>query len=266
MGSGIMNIYKQMNSIITYIEDNLLSNIKVRDLSKLTGLNELVIKNIFPLLVGCGISEYIRNRRLSICVDDLKSGSKVIDVALKYGYSSSEAFTRAFKKFHGLSPKNVVKDNFSFKLFPKKVFNQDLMSEDIKYNIYYNKKIVLYGVGKRIKFDTKNKDIPKFWKEVKKKYPIFNEVNRNGFLYREDDNSSIYYCLIEKEVEGLIKIELPQSNYISFTTSSLKSIDITNKIIKSYNEYIQSLKFKIRDIPVIEKYYNDYVELLISIK
>lgn len=261
-----MNIYKQMNSIIDYIENNLLEKIEVSDLSKLTGINELVIKNIFPLLVGCGISEYIRNRRLSICIDDLKSGSKVIDVALKYGYGSSESFTRAFKKFHGISPKNVVKDNFSFKLFPKKIFNQKLINEDIKYSIYYNRKIVLYGISKKIKFNTKNKDIPIFWKEVKKKYPIFNEVNRYGFLYHEDNNYCTYYCLIEKEAEGLLKIEFPQSNYISFKMSSFESVDITNKIIKSYNEYISSLKFKMRDIPVIEKYYNDYVELLISIK
>lgn len=260
-----MNIYNQMNIMINYIEDHLFEKIEVSDLSKLTGINKTVIKNVFPLFVGCGISEYIRNRRLSVCVEDLKNGDKVIDVALKYGYTCSETFTRAFKKFHGICPKNAIRDNSSFKLFPKAVFSENLINSNIEYNIYYNKKIVLYGLSKKIEFDSRNKMIELFWRKVKDKYPIFNNMVRYGTLIKEDKSFN-YYCLIDKKVDGFLKVEFPKSNYISFKMFSFASVDITKQIIKSCSEYLSSLKFNKNDIPIIERYFDDYVELLIAIK
>ena len=54
------------------------------------------------------LAEYLRNRRLSEAVTDLRESSeKVIDIALKYGYESADAFSAAFKKFHGATPSEV---------------------------------------------------------------------------------------------------------------------------------------------------------------
>ena len=64
------------------------------------------------------LSEYIKNRRLSEANKDLLAGERVIDVAFKYGYESTDGFTRAFKKWSGLLPSDVIKKKTS-KMFPK---------------------------------------------------------------------------------------------------------------------------------------------------
>ena len=50
------------------------------------------------------LSEYIRRRRMTLAAVDLQSGDKIVDVALKYGYSSPTAFNRAFQSIHGIAP------------------------------------------------------------------------------------------------------------------------------------------------------------------
>lgn len=60
----------------------------------------------FSFMAGMTANEYIRNRRLSLAGQDLlATGLKVIDAAYKYGYDSPESFSKAFTRFHGVSPK-----------------------------------------------------------------------------------------------------------------------------------------------------------------
>ena len=54
--------------------------------------------------MGKPIGTYIRERRLTEAGTEIKLGASVLDVTLKYGYDSQEAFTRAFRQFHGMSP------------------------------------------------------------------------------------------------------------------------------------------------------------------
>lgn len=70
----------------------------------------------------CGITlgDYIRNRRLTLAGNELcVSETKVIDIALKYGYESPESFTRAFTKFHGITPSEAKKDGSKLKSFSR---------------------------------------------------------------------------------------------------------------------------------------------------
>lgn len=65
------------------------------------------------------MAEYLRNRKLTLAVDDLlNTDQKVIDIALKYNYDSADALSFAFKKFHGNSA-SEVREGKNYKLFPK---------------------------------------------------------------------------------------------------------------------------------------------------
>lgn len=62
------------------------------------------------MLCGYSISEYIRNRKLSLAGHEiLHTNNKIIDIALKYGYDSPDSFTKAFTRFHGSTPTEVCK-------------------------------------------------------------------------------------------------------------------------------------------------------------
>ena len=95
-----------IQNAIAYIEDNLTEKLGIKDIASKAYVSEFHFQRIFSALCGFTVSEYIRNRRLTLAAEELSlSDAKVIDVAMKYGYDSHDSFTRAFTKFHGISPK-----------------------------------------------------------------------------------------------------------------------------------------------------------------
>lgn len=57
------------------------------------------------MLCGFTLGDYIRMRRLLLAAEDLmRTDDKVIDIAYRYGYDTPESFSRAFTRFHGVTP------------------------------------------------------------------------------------------------------------------------------------------------------------------
>lgn len=96
---------------LNYIEDHLEEELDYGDIASRAACSAYYFQRIFGILCGITLGEYIRNRRLTLAGSEL-SGSdiKVVDAALKYGYESPESFTRAFVKFHGITPSEAKKD------------------------------------------------------------------------------------------------------------------------------------------------------------
>ena len=70
------------------------------------------------MLCGFTVSEYIRNRRLAEAgMELLSSNEKIIDIALMYGYDSHDSFTKAFSRFHGVTPSAVRRGGCTLKAF-----------------------------------------------------------------------------------------------------------------------------------------------------
>jgi AraC-like DNA-binding protein len=93
---------------INYIEENLLENISAEDVSDNIPSSGDYFQKVFSAITGFSISEYIRNRRLSLAGRELAGGKlKITDVALKYQYETAESFTKAFSRFHGVTPSSI---------------------------------------------------------------------------------------------------------------------------------------------------------------
>ena len=92
------------NRAIELIEQDLTSDIEVGALARAALTSEYHFRRMFSSLAGLPISEYIRRRRLTAATAEILEGGTVLNVAVRYGYGSAEAFTRAFKALHGLSP------------------------------------------------------------------------------------------------------------------------------------------------------------------
>jgi AraC family transcriptional regulator len=94
-----------MNRALDYIEANLDGEISFTYAAKLAFCSANNFSNMFLMATGKQLNEYIRRRRLSLAALELQSSdSKIIDIALKYGYSSPTAFNRAFQKQHKVPP------------------------------------------------------------------------------------------------------------------------------------------------------------------
>ena len=102
-----MNWISGIQHVLDYIEENIDAEITFDAMAKLAESSVYHLQQSFSLLTGITLTEYIRQRRLTLAAGDLKGGMKVIDVAVKYGYDSQDGFTRAFVRFHGVLPSEV---------------------------------------------------------------------------------------------------------------------------------------------------------------
>lgn len=119
----MMNMLERMNATIEYIEDHLLDELHMSTIAKVTGCSETDIQKTFYALTGISIVEYVRRRRLSFAGYELQMGeSSVLDVALKYGYTSPDSFTRAFRQMHNITPSAVKKGGCILKSYGKITF------------------------------------------------------------------------------------------------------------------------------------------------
>lgn len=102
----------QFNQTMDYLEQQLTGEVDMKRFQQLSGYSYPLFSRLFSILADMTLAEYLRNRRLSEAVTDLREGSeKVIDIAMKYGYESADAFSAAFKKFHGATPQKFEMEN-----------------------------------------------------------------------------------------------------------------------------------------------------------
>ncbi|MFJ6456368.1 helix-turn-helix domain-containing protein [Paenarthrobacter sp. NPDC091669] len=95
---------QEWNRAIEAIEQDLTADIDVGTLARIALTSEYHFRRMFSSLAGLPVSEYIRRRRLTAATAEIIDGGTVLAVAVRYGYASAEAFTRAFKAMHGLTP------------------------------------------------------------------------------------------------------------------------------------------------------------------
>lgn len=115
-----MNWDEQLNRVIDYIEANLDGSIDPDKIARIMGQSVIGFQRTFSVVMNMSLNDYIRRRRMTLAALELRSSSaKVIDIALKYGYESPEAFTRVFKEIHGVSPSQARKESVQLNLFPR---------------------------------------------------------------------------------------------------------------------------------------------------
>lgn len=99
-----------LNRLVEYVETHLSEQLDVSELAGTIGTTEYHLRRMFSSLTGIPLTEYVRRRRMTIAVADVIAGHPLLDVAVRYGYGSTEAFGRAFRAVHGASPGDVRRD------------------------------------------------------------------------------------------------------------------------------------------------------------
>jgi AraC-like DNA-binding protein len=113
-----MDWIQDTQKAIHYIERSLLEDITAADVCSHVNASSDYFNRVFRIVTGFSISEYMRNRRLSLAGEELLSSkSKVIELALKYGYETPESFTKAFTRFHGFTPSEGISSRQALKHF-----------------------------------------------------------------------------------------------------------------------------------------------------
>ncbi|MEF2529586.1 MULTISPECIES: AraC family transcriptional regulator [Streptomyces] len=96
---------ERLNQAMGYIEDHLDREIDVSELARITATSEYHFRRLFSSLAGMPLSEYVRRRRLTVAGADVLAGTpSLLEIAVRWGYTSGEAFARAFRAVHGIGP------------------------------------------------------------------------------------------------------------------------------------------------------------------
>ena len=166
-----MNWLKTLNDALEYVEEHIDEEIDVQDITKMVHSSYHHFVRTFHILSGVTLVEYIRKRRLTLAANDLVgSNVKVIDIAYKYQYSTPESFSKAFKEFHGVSPRDAKNFKGGLKSYSKLSFKIQIGGiSEMTYKMVH--KDVLEFSGYVIEVETKNGqnfiDIPAFYADFK---------------------------------------------------------------------------------------------------
>jgi AraC-like DNA-binding protein len=111
----IQSIQHALNYIENHLLDEDLDNDSIARHSYSSNAN---FQRTFSIVTGVTIADYIRCRRLTLAGEELsKTDSKVIDAAFKYKYDSPESFSKAFTRFHGITPSEAKRGSNNLKCF-----------------------------------------------------------------------------------------------------------------------------------------------------
>lgn len=114
---------KTIESMINWVENNIMDNPNLIDLSNYVGYSSFYCSSKFRENVGITFKQYIAKRRLSLAAIEVRETEyRLLDIALKYGYSSQEAFTRAFVEVFDCTPSKYRKQSIPIDLYMKPDF------------------------------------------------------------------------------------------------------------------------------------------------
>ncbi len=165
-----MDWLTRMNEAIEYVESRLDGKIDYAAVAQKACCSAYHFQRLFSYMAEVPLSEYIRRRRLSRAAFDLQNtDERVLDIALKYGYDSPTAFTRAFQSLHGIAPNAAREKGVMLKAYPPIAFQVSIKGAVIMdYRIV--KKEAFRIVGPKLSTTMENeacyREIPKFWEEA----------------------------------------------------------------------------------------------------
>ena len=157
---------------IDYMEGHLTEDIGVEDVAEQVFLSPFFLQRGFSVMTGCGIGEYLRNRRLYEAARDLQNTEdRVIDIALRYLYDTPESFAKAFSRFHGASPSQVRAGTAPIRVFlPLRIdlTIQGGQQMDFKVTPMFPFKVI--GFQREFSYESAYREIPLYWDEICEKY------------------------------------------------------------------------------------------------
>ncbi len=250
-----MGWLERMNEVIDYIENNLNGEIDMSKAAKIAGCPIATLQRTFSIVCDISISEYIRRRRLTLAAFELQyTDIKVVDIAVKAGYESPEAFTRAFNTIHGVSPTAARDAGVMLRAYPRFSFHVTLKGDaPINYRIELKEAFTVYGIERII--STENGEnwvaVPRFWSEMVSNGELekllkstnlptpdngLNLLNALDCHY-STDNATIPYMIFAMKTEksftdGYKIVNVPSSTWAIFK-SDLHTFEGTSDAIRS---------------------------------
>ncbi|MDO4492025.1 MAG: AraC family transcriptional regulator [Lachnospiraceae bacterium] len=236
---------------IQYIEEHITENISADDIAKEVGVSSFYFQKGFSMLCGFSVSEYIRNRRLALAGNDLLiTDEKVIDIAMKYGYDSPDSFTKAFTRFHGVSPSTVRRDEVLLKTFaPLKIKISLEGGYLMDYKIVKKEAFTVIAHVRTFSYEGSKEAIPAFWQEHFQSGKGSTVMGYYGICIDPERGQQDFEYMIadpynpQVEVpEGFVTRTIPAFDWAIFPCRGAMPDALQETNAKIYTEWLPALK------------------------
>lgn len=275
----------KINNALDYIEANITEELDINQVARKACCSVYHFLRTFSFLAEIPLSEYIRRRKLTLAAFDLFDGARVVDIAAKYGYSSPEAFSRAFKGLHGVTPMAARNMDTALKAYPKLSIKLTLCGDgEINYRIMEKHAYEVCGIAKDIPIDNEktNSTITQFWKDNISNGVIgqfhrdlglaYNTcLNAALFNYRQSSFSYMicYEMPLGASIIGYSTLAIPPTTWVVFSTPEHTAIETTG-LVRSmreriFMEWFPTSGYMHTGAPEFEVFYNNHEKFIIEI-
>lgn len=196
-----MDWRQNMNRAIEYIEENMAGAINIENAAKFAGCSKWEFYRIFSFVAHVPLGEYIRRRRLDLAMRELQAGDdKIIDVAIKYGYDSPAAFSRAFHQVYGMSPSSARKGGVRLAPYPRIAFTTYEEEHTVM-----KKPNDMEAYSQRGYYVKENAPVY-FTRDIRKTCDWFRDVLGwyGGIIMDDDGNAASYSCVFDYPGELIV--------------------------------------------------------------
>jgi len=273
--------FEILQKSVDFIEAHLLDNITYVDVANQVNMSPYEFHRTFRFISGITPSAYIRNRRLSLAGQELLyTDIKVTDLAMKYWFDSVDGFTKAFSRFHGITPGAVKAGSKSLAMYnPLSIRVTMEGATPIKYKMTelgtVNFLVIPRSFSVDIIEDESDESISDFWGECiqSKKLDLlktFRAKNDNRVFglcseLKEDSTSFVYALAIvvpddfdfSKAPDGFTKWKVEKSRYVIFDCYG-KDGDCISKAWENYfQNFLPQSSLQTKEAPDFEIYFDD---------
>ncbi|WP_400164015.1 AraC family transcriptional regulator [Brevibacillus sp. TJ4] len=261
----------RMNQAMAYIESHLMEDIDYAEVAKIACCSVYHLQRMFPFLTDVTLSEYVRRRRLTLAAVELQNSDiKVIDLALKYGYESPEAFTRSFQQMHGTAPSSARKAGTMLKAYPPFSFQFSMNGvAEMNYRLETLPAFSVIGANKRVHTANAFATVPgmwaaaageglfeQFWQIWSSDHPLRGIL---GVCADGDHGKNEEFTYIMSVVsghlppDGLSKRDFPAATWAVFEAAGGPE-GIAELWKRLYTEWVPASGYALAYLPAIERY------------
>ena len=242
-----------LNRAIEYMEDNLMQDMTCEEIAAHVYMSPFHFQRTFHLLTGLTISEYIRNRRLSLAAAELQNGGRIIEISYRYGYETPESFTKAFRRFHGITPSQARNSGVCLKSFHRLIIKIKLEGGSVmEYKVVEKESMKIVAMTREFPAETGSQEVPEFWKEYYANGFAEKVCGMMGICIGNDQGQGKWKYGIGCEQqflstvpEGFEVIEIPAYTWAVFPCVGAMPQAIQNKWTAVYSEWLPQSAYEL---------------------
>lgn len=226
-----MEWLKNLSNAIDYIEKNLDGLICYEEAAKIACCSTYYLGRMFSYVAGISLSEYIRRRRMTQAAFEIQTtDTKVLEVALKYGYTSPTSFNRAFHNVHGISPILAKAKGSILNAYPPIKFSVNIIGGNVMpYRVEEKEAMRIVGIRIPLTMDMEDnkRNVPPFWESTLKSKQFATICNLSdrlpmrvlGATVCQSDDEIYYYIAAatnQPVPDGMFEYQIPNATWVVF--------------------------------------------------